>query len=126
MRTALALGAAAVALSAGTAQAAFTGEKVKIGVLNDGSGVYADTSGQGGVIAAKLAAQDVGGNVNGTPIEVVYADHQNKPDVGANIARQWIDTDGVGIIIDRNNSAVARPGNQAEGREKKPLTRFAG
>ena len=121
MRIALALGAAVVALSAGTAQAAFTGDKIKIGVLNDGSGVYADTSGQGGVIAAKLAAQDVGGNVNGTPIEVVYADHQNKPDVGANIARQWIDTDGVDIIIDVNNSAVALAVNEVAREKNKPF-----
>jgi len=78
-----------VSLAAATSAAAqMTDKVVKIGVLNDQSGLYADLSGQGSVIAAKLAAEDFGGKVEGTPIEVIFADHQNKPDVGSNIARQ--------------------------------------
>ena len=121
MRTALTLGAAAAALWAGSADAAFTGNTIKIGVLNDGAGVYADIAGQGSFLAAQLAAKDFGGNVNGTPIQVVYADHQNKPDIGANIARQWIDTDGVDMIVDVNNSAVALAVNEVAREKNKPF-----
>ncbi len=80
---------------------------VKIGVLNDQSGLYADLSGQGSVLAAKLAVEDFGGKVDGTPIEVIFADHQNKPDVGSNIARQWFDVDKVDVIVDVPTSSVA-------------------
>ena len=65
-------------------------EKVRIGVLNDQSGVFASYQGIGSVVAAQMAVEDYGGKVLGRPIEVIFADHQNKPDIGANIARQWI------------------------------------
>ena len=81
------------ALAAGTAEAAFSDGKIKIGVLNDQSGLYADLGGQGSVLAARLAIEDMGGSLDGTAIEVVFADHQNKPDVGSNIARQWYDVE---------------------------------
>jgi branched-chain amino acid transport system substrate-binding protein len=82
-------------------------ESLKIGVLNDQSGVQADFAGTGSVIAARMAVQDFGGTVAGMPVEVVTADHQNKADIGANTARQWFDQDGVDVIVDVPNSAVA-------------------
>src|SRR5215471_8775117 len=92
---------------AGAAQAQMTDKVVKIGVLNDQSGLYADLSGQGSVLAAKLAVEDFGGKIDGTPIEVIFADHQNKPDVGSNIARQWYDVEKVDVIVDVPTSSVA-------------------
>jgi branched-chain amino acid transport system substrate-binding protein len=80
---------------------------VRIGVLNDQSGLYADAGGPGTVIAARMAVEDAGGSVLGKPIEVVFADHQNKSDVGAAIARKWFETGGVDMAIGFDNSAVA-------------------
>jgi branched-chain amino acid transport system substrate-binding protein len=97
---------AALALST-AARAEFTGKKIKIGVLNDQSGLYSDLAGAGSVLAAKMAAEEMGGKIGDATIEVVAADHQNKPDVGAGIARQWIDTDGVDVIVDVPTSSVA-------------------
>ena len=96
-----------VSALASSAAAQITDNVVKIGVLNDQSGLYADLSGQGSVLAAKLAVEDFGGKVDGTPIEVIFADHQNKPDVGSNIARQWFDVDKVDVIVDVPTSSVA-------------------
>jgi branched-chain amino acid transport system substrate-binding protein len=76
-------------------------------VLNDQSGLYADFGGRGSVIAAQMAVEDFGGKVLGKPIQVLSADHQNKPDVGSNIARQWYDQDGVDAIADLTTSSVA-------------------
>jgi branched-chain amino acid transport system substrate-binding protein len=89
-------------------QDAFNG-RVKVGVLNDQSSLYADATGQGSVIAAQMAAQDyLEANPNSKlRIEVIFADHQNKPDIGANIARQWFEREGVDMILDVPNSAVA-------------------
>jgi len=81
------------------------GVTLKIGVLNDQSGVYRDISGPTSVACVRQAVQDAGSH--GFHVEVVTADHQNKPDVGSNIARQWIDRDGVDVIVDVPNSAVA-------------------
>lgn len=80
---------------------------VKIGVINDAAGPYADISGPGSVLAVRMAVEDFGGTVNGRPIEVVSANHQNKTDIGAGIAREWFDTGKVDIIVDISNSAVA-------------------
>jgi branched-chain amino acid transport system substrate-binding protein len=80
---------------------------VKVGVLNDQSGVYADVGGKGSVIAAQMAVEDFKPAANGLQVEVVSADHQNKPDIGANIARQWYDRDGVDAIFDVPTSSVA-------------------
>jgi branched-chain amino acid transport system substrate-binding protein len=103
------LAASVFALMAGlgTAQAQVSDDVVKIGVLNDQSGLYADVSGPGGVTAARMAVEDFGGKVLGKPVEVVFADHQNKPDVGSSIANQWIDTDKVDMIVDVPTSSVA-------------------
>ena len=81
--------------------------KVKLAVLNDMSSVYADSTGRGSVIAAEMAVKDFGGTLDGKPIEVVFADHQNKPDIGSNVARQWYDRDGVDVILDVPTSSVA-------------------
>src|SRR5499427_85001 len=86
--------------------AAVAQQPVKLGVLNDQTGLYADLTGMGSVHAARMAVEDFGGKVLGRPIEVIFADHQNKPDIGANIARQWIENDGVNVILDIPNSAV--------------------
>ncbi len=96
--------ATALIAATGAAQAAAVSDgKVKIGVLGDMSGVYADISGQGSVEAVKMAVEDFGGNVLGMPIEVVYADDQSKPDVGSVIARKWVEEEQVDVI----NGAVA-------------------
>lgn len=86
---------------------AISGDVVRIGVLTDMSGVYTDLAGKGSVEAVKMAVEDFGGKVLGKPIEVIFADHQNKADIGANKAREWFDTGGVDMINDLNNSGVA-------------------
>jgi branched-chain amino acid transport system substrate-binding protein len=80
---------------------------VRIGVLNDQSSLYADLGGPGSVVAARMAVEDAGGTVLGKPVEIVSADHQNKADIGAAIARQWFDTDQVDMAIGFDNSSVA-------------------
>ena len=80
---------------------------VRIGVLNDQSGLYADLGGPGSVVAARMAIEDVGGTVLGKPVEIVFADHQNKADVGAAIARHWFDAEKVDLAIGFDNSSVA-------------------
>jgi branched-chain amino acid transport system substrate-binding protein len=100
--------AAALAFSAaGTAQAQISGNVVKIGVLNDQSGTYADLAGPGSTIAAKMAVEDFKAKEKGLTVEVISADHQNKPDVGSQIARKWYDSDGVDVIVDVPTSSVA-------------------
>jgi branched-chain amino acid transport system substrate-binding protein len=91
---------------AGLTAAAVAQQPVKLGVLNDQTGLYADLSGMGSVHAARMAVEDYRGKVLGRPIEVIFADHQNKPDIGASIARQWIETDGVNVILDLLNASV--------------------
>lgn len=80
---------------------------VKLGVLNDRSGVYADLSGEGSVVAARMAVEDFKPGDKGITVEILSADHQNKPDIGSNIARQWYDQDGVTAILDVPTSSVA-------------------
>ncbi|MBY0299704.1 MAG: ABC transporter substrate-binding protein [Methylobacterium sp.] len=100
----LLLAGAAGALMTAAAQAQ---TPVKIGVLNDRSGVYADISGEGSVVAARMAVEDFKAAEKGLKVEIVSADHQNKPDVGASLARQWYDRDGVDVILDVPTSSVA-------------------
>ena len=108
MRSHLALLAGAALLASVLPAAAdVSGGVVRIGVLNDQSGLYADNTGPGSVIAARMAVEDYGGKVLGKPVEVVFADHQNKADIGSNITRQWVDQEGVDAIADVGNSAVA-------------------
>jgi len=88
--------------SAGRAAA----DGVKIGILNDQSSLYADETGKGSVIAAQMAAEDAG-PVLGQKVEVIFADHQNKADLGSSIARQWYDVEGVDVIADAGPSSIA-------------------
>ena len=94
-------------------------EGVKIGILNDQSGVYADFGGKWSVEAAKLAVEDFGGSVLGQNIEVVSADHQNKPDLASAIARRWYEAEGVDVITDITGSAVALAVHQIAAEKKK-------
>jgi branched-chain amino acid transport system substrate-binding protein len=89
------------------AQAQYTGGVVRIGVLSDMSSVYADLTGSGSVAAARLAVQDFDPDSHGMKVEIVSADHQNKPDIGSNITRQWFDVDGVDVVVDVPTSSVA-------------------
>ncbi len=104
-RRSLLLAAAAAPMIATRARAASM--PLKLGVLNDLSGIYADFQGPGSVVAAQLAVEDFGPRVGDRTIEVIAADHQNKPDVGLAIARQWLDTENVDVILDVPNSAIA-------------------
>src|SRR2546428_4509445 len=104
--------AAALAFAAGAAHAQVSDGVIRIGVLNDQSSLYADLAGQGSVIAARMAVEDFGAAKKGMKVEIVSADHQNKPDVGSAIARQWYDVDKVDVIFDVPNSGVALAVNQ--------------
>ena len=99
------LAAATIAVPAAFAET--SDGKVKIGILNDQSGVYADFGGKWSFEAAKMAVEDFGGKVQGATIEVISADHQNKPDIASNIARQWYDTEQVDAIMELTTSSVA-------------------
>src|SRR5213082_2083669 len=110
-RSLLAL-AVASALAAGSAQAQVSDNVIKIGVLSDMSSLYTDLAGAGSVVAAKMAVEDSGIEKRGYKVEVISADHQNKPDVGSSIARQWYDVDKVDVIVDVPNSGVALAVNQ--------------
>jgi len=107
MRIAIVTSAAAILALITPAAAEISGDVVKLGVMNDMSGLYADISGAGSVEAARMAVADFGGAVNGKKIELISADHQNKPDVGSAIANQWFDNDGVDAIFDVPTSSVA-------------------
>ena len=108
--TAAALAAGlAFAVSGGAANAQISDDVVKIGVLTDMSSLYADATGKGSLAAVQMAVEDYGGKVKGKPVEVISADHQNKPDVGVSIARNWYDNDKVDAIFDVPTSSVALP-----------------
>ncbi len=109
MRTLAFSAAALCALLAGPATAQ---DAVRIGVMNDMAGVYSDDQGPGSVLAAQMAAEDFGGSVGGRRIEIVAGDHQNKTDIGAQLARRWIENEGVGLIVDLPNSAIALAVNE--------------
>ena len=99
----------ALAASSGAANAQISDDVVKIGVLTDMSSLYADATGKGSVAAVQMAVTDYGSKVKGKPVEVIAADHQNKPDVGVSIARNWYDNDKVDAIFDVPTSSVALP-----------------
>ncbi|MFG1347706.1 ABC transporter substrate-binding protein [Xanthobacter autotrophicus DSM 431] len=105
-RWAILVAALAVPFLAGADIARADQKPLRIGVLNDQSGIYADMAGPGSVIAAQMAVEDFGGSVLGRPIEIIAGDHQNKPDVGAAIVSRWIDQDGVDVIADIPTSSV--------------------
>jgi branched-chain amino acid transport system substrate-binding protein len=89
------------------ANAQYTDNTIKIGVLTDMSSLYTDLAGAGSVLAAKMAVEDFGAAAKGMKVEIINADHQNKPDIGSGIARQWYDADKVDVIVDTPNSGVA-------------------
>ncbi len=114
-KTGFLLGSLAASLMAASAlaPAAFAQDvTVKIGVLNDRSGIYADLAGEGSVIAARMAVEDFGAEAKGIKVEIVSADHQNKPDVASTVARQWLDQDGVNAIVDVPTSSAALAVNE--------------
>jgi branched-chain amino acid transport system substrate-binding protein len=108
-----------------TAAGALSDDKIKIGVLSDMSGVYKSLEGPGAVIAAQMAIEDFGGSVMGKPIEIISADHQNKPDIGASTAREWIDAKQVDMITALDNSSVALS-VQGLAKDKKIITMNTG
>jgi len=110
--------AAGLALAAGSAQAA--GDSVKLGFITDLSGLYSDSDGQGGLEAVRMAIADFNGKVIGKPIELLYADHQNKADIAASKAREWVDRQGIDGIIGGTNSATALATNQITAARKIP------
>ena len=103
---------AALLAVAAAAHAQVSDGVIKIGVLNDQSSLYADLTGQGSVVAARMAVEDFGADKKGMKVEIIFADHQNKPDVGSQVARQWYDADKVDVIVDTPNSGVALAVNQ--------------
>jgi len=113
--------AAAIALATGAAQAQISDGVIKIGVLNDQSGTYADLAGPGSVVAARMAVEDFGAAKKGMKVEILVADHQNKPDVGSNIARQWYDVDKVDVIVDVPTSSVVLAVNEVTRQKNKAL-----
>jgi len=102
----LRLSALLLALTCATPAWAELPPTIKIGILNDQSGPFSDQSGRGSVVAAQLAAEDFAKEAPGLKVEIVYGDHQNKPDVGSQIVRGWVDRDGVVAVADAVNSAV--------------------
>ena len=108
----LAMTLAVLLALAGAAGAQISDGVIKIGVLNDQSSLYADLTGQGSVVAARMAVEDFNAAAKGLKVEIVFADHQNKADVGSQIARQWYDAEKVDAIVDVPNSAVALAVNQ--------------
>jgi branched-chain amino acid transport system substrate-binding protein len=112
MKGLIGLAAIVVAFGCGSAQAQYSDGTIKIGVMNDMSGTYSDLSGQGSVVAARMAVEDFGAAAKGMKVEIVSADHQNKPDVGSNVVRTWIDVDKVDVIVDVPTSSVALAVNE--------------
>jgi branched-chain amino acid transport system substrate-binding protein len=106
-RNSLMLAATGLVLAAGAAQAQISNDVIKIGVLNDQSGMMSDMSGKLSVDAVKMAIDDMGGKLHGKPIQVISADHQNKVDIGVATARKWYEQEGVDMILDVPNSAIA-------------------
>jgi branched-chain amino acid transport system substrate-binding protein len=116
---AVAFGGLVAALS--PAQAQISGDVIRIGIITDMSSVYADIDGQGGVEAIRMAIADMGGAVNGKKIEILSADHQNKPDVAATKAREWFDTQGLDVLIGGTNSGTSLAMAKVAAEKKKPF-----
>jgi branched-chain amino acid transport system substrate-binding protein len=107
LAAACAMSCAALAAVSTPAQAQISGDVIRIGIITDMSGLYSDIDGPAGAEAIKMAIADMGGAVNGKKIEILTADHQNKPDVAAAKAREWFDTQGVDMLIGGTNSGTA-------------------
>lgn len=106
---------------AGSAQAQYSGDVIRIGFITDISGLYSDIDGQGGVEAIKMAIADMGGSINGKKIELLTADHQNKADVAVSKAREWFDTQGLDMLIGGTNSGTAIAMAKVAAEKKKPF-----
>ena len=106
------IAAASLACAASLAQAQISDGVVKIGVLSDMSSLYSDIAGSGSTVAARMAVEDFGAARKGMKVEILSADHLNKPDVGSSIARQWYDVDKVDVIVDVPTSSIALAINQ--------------
>ena len=111
---------ACTALTTTAALADFSDGTIKIGIMNDQSGPYADNCGPGSVTAARLAVEDHGGAINGTPVEIVIADDQNKPDIGVSQAMKWIEEEGVDAIVGCSASSIALAVADIMGEHNKP------
>ena len=109
----------------GLATASQAAEPFKIGVMNDQTGIFADLAGPGSVVAAQLAIEDAGGSVLGRKIEIVVADHQNKPDIGVSIARRWYESENIQAIVDIPVSSVGLA-VQNVARNAKKIVMFSG
>ena len=107
MKRLLSLSALSLVFGCGAAQAQYSDGVIRIGVMTDMAGLYADITGPGSVVAARMAVEDSGAAAKGMKVEVLGADHQNKPDVGSNIVRRWIDIDKVDVIVDVPTSSIA-------------------
>jgi branched-chain amino acid transport system substrate-binding protein len=116
-----ALAAAGLFGAATPAIAQISGDVIRIGIITDMSSVYADIDGQGGIEAIRMAIADAGGKVNGKKIELLYADHQNKPDIAATKAREWFDTQGVDMLIGGTNSGTNLAMAKVAAEKKKPF-----
>lgn len=116
---------AACAAALGFIASARADDTIRIGVLTDMSGPYSDIAGRGSVAAAELAIGEFGGNVGGRRVEIVAADHQNKPDIGSATARKWFDNEGVDVIVDVITSSVALA-VQHIARDKNKIVIFSG
>jgi branched-chain amino acid transport system substrate-binding protein len=118
---ALAVSTAAAVGFAAPASAQISGDIIRIGIITDMSGLYADIDGPGGVDAIRMAIADMGGNINGKKIEVVSADHQNKADIAASKAREWFDQQGLDMLIGGTNSATNLAMAKVAAEKKKPF-----
>lgn len=116
---------AAASLTTGDAFAQYSGNKIKFGVLNDMSGPFSYLGGTGSVAAAEIAIAEFGGKVNGVPVELVFADHQNKADVGTAIAKRWFDVEEVDTIVDVPVSSVSLSVQELGRQMKKTTMMFA-
>jgi branched-chain amino acid transport system substrate-binding protein len=104
-----------------TAQAQISGDVIKIGIITDMSGLYADIDGSGAVEAMRMAVAEMGGNINGKKIEILFADHQNKPDIAASKAREWFDTQGLDMLIGGTTSSTGLSMSAVAREKKKPF-----
>ncbi len=125
MKRLIGFAALVAAIGCSPAQAQYSDGVIKIGVMNDMSGTYADLTGPGSVVAAQMAVEDFGAAAKGLKVEIVGADHQNKPDIGSNVVRSWIDVDKVDVIVDVPTSSVALAVNEIV-REKNKVFLISG
>ena len=113
--------ALAAVFATAPAHAQVSGDVIRIGFITDLSGLYADIDGPAGAEAIRMAVADAGGNVAGKKVEVLVADHQNKPDVAAAKAREWFDTQGVDMLVGGTNSGTALAMAKVAAEKKKPF-----